>query len=174
MAASHLIVYGLRKLTLVATTIVEERNQPRAAFMGHTRETKWDQLHRLYFASYALWNYLAAPFLLAEPGVETTEIEPHIENGENWRRLHAKFPASIPTHSSEQIFYFDSTGLLRRHDYTVDIMEGAGANYCYDHKAFEGIIYPTLRRVVPRRNNVPVHGITAVLIQFSNFKIKRY
>jgi hypothetical protein len=38
-------------------SIVDERLNPRDAFAGHVRETKWDQLHRLYFLSYAMWNY---------------------------------------------------------------------------------------------------------------------
>jgi hypothetical protein len=33
-------------------------------------------------------------------------------------------PASVPSHSTVQTFYFDATDLLRRHDYSVDIMGG--------------------------------------------------
>jgi hypothetical protein len=35
--------------------------------------------------SYALWNYLATPFVFTEPGFETREIGPHEENGETWQ-----------------------------------------------------------------------------------------
>ena len=38
----------------------------RASFAGHDRATQWDQLQRLYFSSYAMWNSL--PFLFAQPG----------------------------------------------------------------------------------------------------------
>src|SRR5215471_13481264 len=38
--------------------VVEERTNPRAAFAGHTLDTPWDDLHFLYFGSYALWTYL--------------------------------------------------------------------------------------------------------------------
>jgi len=71
--------------------IVDERINPRASFAGHVRETPWDQLHRLYFTSYAMWNYLTTPFLFTRPGFELTEIEPHQENGETWRCLRVNF-----------------------------------------------------------------------------------
>ena len=44
--------------------VVEERTNPRAAFAGHTQETPWDNLHLIYFASYAMWTYLTCPFTL--------------------------------------------------------------------------------------------------------------
>ena len=65
----------------------EERATPRASFAGHVLTTPWDKLQELYFVSYALWNYLATPFVFTEPGFETREIGPHEENGETWHRL---------------------------------------------------------------------------------------
>jgi hypothetical protein len=47
--------------------VVAERASPRAAFAGHTLETQWDDLHFIYFASYAMWTYLTVPFCLT-PG----------------------------------------------------------------------------------------------------------
>jgi hypothetical protein len=102
-------------------SVIEERSDPRASFAGHVRATQWDQLQRLYFSSYALWNYLTTPFLFAQPGFEVSEIEPHQENGEIWRRLHVKFPSDVPTHCAEQTFFFSGTGLLQRVDYVTDI-----------------------------------------------------
>ena len=61
------------------------------------------------------------------PGVETEETQPWQENGEAWRRLKVTFSASIATHSAEQTFYFDQHGLLKRHDYDVDISGGTSA-----------------------------------------------
>ena len=82
--------------------VVEERFNPRESFKGHVLETPWDHLQLAYFAGYAMWTYLNTPFLFALPGVETEEIEPWQENGEVWRRLKAKFPPNIATHSAEQ------------------------------------------------------------------------
>ena len=50
--------------------VIDQRSDPRASFAGHTRETPWDQLHRLYFTSYAVWNFLNTPFLFTLPGFE--------------------------------------------------------------------------------------------------------
>jgi len=130
---------------------VQERCEPRASFAGHQRETLWDDLQAIYFSSYAMWNYLTEPFLLTYPGVKTQEIEPWNEEGERWRRLKAQFPPQIATHSAEQIFCYDEHGLLKRHDYSVEISGNTlGAQYVYDHKEFDGIVLPTKRRVFPR------------------------
>jgi len=63
-------------------------------------------------------DVLNTPFLFAMPGVGTEEIEPWEENGETWRRLKATFPPGVATHSTVQTFYFDQTGLLKRHDWS--------------------------------------------------------
>ena len=44
--------------------------------------------------------------------------------------------------------YFGPDGLMRRHDYTVEVLGGAtGANYSTDYREFQGIKVPTIRRV---------------------------
>src|ERR1700760_2454693 len=101
--------------------IVAERTDPRTSFAGHTLETPWDPLQRAYFNGYALWTYLTTPFLLALPGVDVEEISPRREDGERWRGLRARFPSAIATHSARQEFYFGDDGLLRRHDYHVEV-----------------------------------------------------
>jgi hypothetical protein len=127
---------------------VEERKAPRASYEGHTQQTPWDRLHSLYFASYALWCYLTIPFLYTLPGFQTEELSAWQENGETWRRLKVTFPDSIVGHSREQVSYFGEDGLLRRHDYTVDVMGGAcGANYAAEYRNVEGIMMPMSRRV---------------------------
>lgn len=42
------------------------------------------------------------------------ELSPWHENTQLWRRLRAIFPPEIVTHSPEQIFHFDESGLQRR------------------------------------------------------------
>src|SRR5260370_374558 len=101
--------------------VVEERTNPRAAFAGHTQETPWDNLHLIYFASYAMWTYLTCPFTLTLDGVDVTEIEPWQAQGETSRRLNVQFPPSIATHSVAQTFYIGNDGLFRRHHYDVQI-----------------------------------------------------
>jgi hypothetical protein len=132
----------------------EARTDPRAAFADHEPNTAWDDLHLLYFTGYALWNYLATPFMFTRPGFELEEIEPWHENGETWRRLRVAFPPHLPTHCPEQVFYFDDGGLLRRLDYHPDVVSPQApipaAHYCHDHKTFSGLSVPTRRRVYRR------------------------
>jgi hypothetical protein len=129
---------------------LESQNKPRAAFQTHTLETPWDDFHLLYFNSYALWNYLTAPFLYTWPGFETEELAPWQENGEIWRPLKITYPDSVVSHTREQVAYYGQDGLLRRHAYTVDVLGGAsGLNYAYDYRDVNGIMVPATRRVYP-------------------------
>jgi hypothetical protein len=131
--------------------IVEERVNPRTAFTGHTRETAWDDLHLIYFGSYALWTYLTIPFSLASPGFEVVEIEPWHEQDETLRCLKVKFPPYIASHSTEQTLYFDDDGLLRRHDYDVEVVGSTPvAHYTSEYKDVSGIKIPTKRRAFIR------------------------
>lgn len=128
--------------------VVEERLNPRASFAGHTLETPWDKLHLAYFAGYAMWTYLTAPFSFAMPGFHTEELAAWQEDGQTWRRLKVRFPDYIATHNREQTFYFDNDGLLRRHDYSAEVTgPGVAAHYPSEHKEFDGIVVPTKRRV---------------------------
>jgi hypothetical protein len=130
---------------------VESRDRPRESFAGVTRTTAWDRLHLAYFLNYALWNYLTTPFLFTYPGVRTEEIEPWREGDESWRRLRASFPESIATHSDPQVFYFDADFAQRRMDYAPEVIDNSpAAHYTSDHRRFDGIVFPTRRRVYPR------------------------
>jgi hypothetical protein len=121
---------------------------PMAAFAGHTRETPWKPVHAAYFASEALWTYLTSPFLYTYPGFTTREIEPWHEDGETWRRLEVTFPPHIASHTRTQVTHFGADGLMRRHDYTVDILGGAtGANYPGDYREVQGLRMPMSRRI---------------------------
>ncbi|MFJ3762999.1 hypothetical protein [Streptomyces sp. NPDC090080] len=127
---------------------IEEHDNPERLFTGHEYETPWSEFHVAYFASEALWTYLTSPFLYTYPGFHTEEIEPWGENGEEWRRLKVTFPDWLKSHTTTQITYFGPDGLMRRHDYTVDILSGAtGANYTLDYEEVEGIKMPMRRRI---------------------------
>lgn len=129
-------------------TSVKQYENPISTFEGHVRETPWEDVHVAYFSGEALWTYLTTPFLYSYPGFVTEEIEPWEENGEIWRRLKITFPDYIASHTLEQISFFGPDGLLRRHDYTVDILGGAtGVNYATNYRDVDGIIVPTTRRV---------------------------
>ena len=128
--------------------VIQERSDPESSFAGQSRETPWDPLHVAYFQGEALWTYLNSPFLYAQPGFVTEEIRPIEVAGEQWRRLKVIFPDHIKSHTKQQISCFGPDGLLRRHDYTVDILGGAtGLNYAYDYQKIDGLQFFTKRRV---------------------------
>ena len=130
--------------------LLERRLNPRASFEGQTQATPWDDIHVAYFQSEALWTYLTTPFLYTYPGFACEELAPWHENGETWRPLKVTFPENITSHTREQVSYFGPDGLLRRHEYTVDILGGAtGLNYAADYKRFDGIMVPVTRRIYP-------------------------
>ncbi len=153
--------------------VLESRDDPRAAFKGHARETQWDNLDLAYFSGYAIWTYLTTPFLFVLPGFVTAEMEPWTENHEVWRRLRVVFPADVASHSTEQVFYFDAGGILRRQDYSADVLGGLpSANYAYDPKQFDGLVIPTRRRVFARRtDNQPATDRIAVAIDIQDIEV---
>jgi hypothetical protein len=128
-------------------TLIDARDEPERSFDGHQLETPWDDIHLAYFSGEALWTYLNIPFLYARPGFITEEIAPIEVDGERWRRLTVTFPDHINSHTREQVSCFGPDGLLRRHDFTIDILSGAtGLLYATDYRDVDGIIIPTTRR----------------------------
>jgi hypothetical protein len=154
--------------------VIATRTNPRSSFTGHTYATPWDDLQLVYFQGYALWTYLTTPFLLRSHAFQVREIEPWSENGEEWRRLKVTFPPNIHSHSTEQLFYFDAKGLLRRQDYSVDIVGGSSsANYATEHEVFGGIVFPTKRRVYAHgADNRPLLDRVAVAIDFHEITVE--
>lgn len=127
---------------------IASRDNPELSFAGQQRETPWDDIHVIYFVGEALWTYLNTPFLYTGGGFITEEIAPITVEGETWRRLQVTFPAHIKSHTRTQISCFGPDGLLRRHDYTVDILGGAtGLNYATNYRTVGGIVVPTKRRI---------------------------
>lgn len=157
---------------------LESRREPRQAFFGLSgvrRNLRWDALDSAYFAGYAMWNYLGAPHLLTRPGVEVSEAEPWTEAGETWRRLEATFAPGIDTHSPRQTLYFDARGLLRRHDYTAEVVGrwARAAHYCAEHAQAGGLVFPTRRRVVPvGLANRALPGPTLVSLELSELHVE--
>jgi hypothetical protein len=139
------------KLITIRTNAAKEPEQwldPKGAFNGHELSTPWQDVHVAYFSGEALWTYLTTPFLYTYPGFISEEIDPWYENGEVWRRLKVTFPENISSHTREQISYFGPDGLIRRHDYTVDILGGAtGANYATNYQNINGLIVPATRLI---------------------------
>ncbi len=154
---------------------IAQRANPRAEFKRLRRQLRWDDLDLCYFASYAIWGYINAPFMFTRPGFETREIEPWAENGEAWRGLEVVFPDDVPAHSKVQRYYFDERDMLRRNDYTAEVFGNwaKAAHYCYDHKQMAGVTLPTRRRAMPRaRDGKPRKQIGLVNIRVKGLELE--
>jgi hypothetical protein len=149
---------------------VAERRDPAASFAGLTRQSPWDDLQVAYLAGEANWNYLTAPFLFTRPDFATEETGPWQEDGQTWHRLLVTYPDAIVAHCKQQTYYFDDAGLLRRLDYSVDILGGGPAvHYPSEYREFDGIMVPTRRRVYVRNaDGSPARDSVSVAIDVSN------
>ncbi|MBO0691940.1 MAG: hypothetical protein J2P58_03490 [Acidimicrobiaceae bacterium] len=135
---------------------IDGRDDPERSFDGHRFETPWDDLHLAYFVGEALWTYMNVPFLCAGSSFATEEIASIEVDGETWRRLKVTFPESIKTHTREQTFFFGPDGLLRRHDFVIELLGGVPSQlYAADYRDVDGIIIPTTRRAWRGDDHIP-------------------
>ena len=132
--------------------VLAERDNPRASFRRIRKQVHWDHLDSVYFAGYAVWNYITSPYLLCRSDVALEDAPSCEDKGQTLRGLRATFPERIPTHNTKQVFYFDKRGRLRRHDYHAEVIGpyAVASHYCADHQTFGKAVFPTRRRVVPR------------------------
>lgn len=158
----------------LASDIVGERYSPRKAFADHGFDTPWDMLHLAYFQGYAMWTYHSLPFSLAGPDYEVSAIPSIMEEGVELRGLSARFPVEIESHTREQRFYFTPDGLLRRHDYEVDISAGiAAAHYLTDYIEMGGFRLPSRRTVYPRDADGSINrDFETVTVALSNYELQ--
>jgi hypothetical protein len=160
-------------LQTVSGRILNSRTNPRSTCGSYDIFAPWDALQFGYLFSYGMWNYLTIPFLFTYPCVQTRELEPWDEDGQTWRRLHVTFPATIATHTAEQVFHYGPDGLLRRHDFTVEVNANALAvEYTDQHQSFDGLIFPT-RCIVYRRklDGTPDRSVTAFSVDIHDITI---
>jgi len=155
--------------------IIKIRKNPRDAFKSFRHNFYWDDLDLLYFAGYAGWNYFNSPFLLSYPGVEVRDLGSWSEKGQTWQKLGVKFPSSIPTHSENQVFYFDKDYRMVRFDYCPEVFAkwARGAHYCSNYTNWNGIWVPSKRKVVPNGNsNISKPFPTLVWIDVKDVKLE--
>lgn len=147
-------------------SLIEAREDPERSFDGHQFETTWDDIHLAYFVGEAQWTYVNMPFLATRPGFVTEEIAPIEAGGETWRRLEVTFPEHIKTHSRQQTFCFGPDGLLRRHNFAIDLLGGAPSQLeATGYRDVDGIIIPATRRAYDQLS--PDHPLM-VAIDMSN------
>lgn len=154
-------------------TVLEALDNPRDSLQKLALGSAWSTPQVLYFLGYALWMYLTLPFSFLENGMQCEEIEPLAEGDETWRALKVRYPTSYPSHSTEQIHYFDDDGLMRRQDYTVDVRQNLGAAHYIDgHQNIGGLVFPTRRRIYSRGpDGRPLKDRLLISADFDDFKL---
>ena len=131
-----------------ARRVMERQGSPEE-FRGELQSTTWDELQLAHYCGYLIWNYIATPFILADPDFETKELRRNVARGESLQQLRAVFPARVVTHASAQTFYFDREGFLRRLDYpAAHDAHTQIAQMFSGHQRFSGILVPTLCRLL--------------------------
>jgi hypothetical protein len=151
-------------------SVIQARENPDRSFDGHRFDSPWDDVQLAYFVGEAQWTYLTMPFLYTWPGFASDEIAPIEVDGETWRRLRVAFPEGITSHTREQIACFGPDGLLRRHDFTMDILGGApGSLYATGYRDIDGIILPTTRRAYAPQGDT---RITMIAIDMDNIVVR--
>lgn len=146
--------------------LLEERRITRDSTGQVPRRMIWDDFDLLYFFGYVAWNYLLTPYLFLLPGFESREVSPWREaDGTVWRGLRVRYPLGFPAHCREQTLYFAADGVLRRLDYTAEVFSplARGAHYCEQHKTYDGLVFPTYRRVFVRGpGGRPLRGVAGL------------
>ena len=153
-------------------TIISERDHGRDAF-DRSYDAPWNPLNLAYFNGYAMWTYHAFPFVFAEPGYKAHEIEPIAHEGEMLRGLSVRLPEGVHSHTREQRFYFGSDGLLRRHDYEVDVWaDTPAAHFLSEYVDVNGLKFPHRRSVFVRRpDGRPDWDLNLVTIDLSDYTL---
>lgn len=160
-------------ITSADNQVLVSRSQPRTAIRNWRRQLYWDALDFTYFGGYATWSYLVTPFLFLRKGLHFEVLEPITAGSESLLRLQVTFPEDLPTHCQKQIFYFDRNYLLRRLDYTAEVISrwAHAAHICENYQDFDGIKIPTRRRVLPLLiGGKPLPGPTIVAIDVHEFQ----
>jgi hypothetical protein len=144
----------------------------RETFRGLAKYRRWSPLDALYFFGYALAHYHALPFTLGEGqclGYHRARLGDEVLEG-----VVVRLPPSLHTHCQRQVFYFDSTGVLRRHDYVAELI-GAwarAAHFWEDYEEAEGLLVAKRRHVVAQLFGQPLLPLVALHAEFSSVEVR--
>lgn len=113
-------------------------------------------------------------FLLHLAGNGGAEIPTPLNDsvGAKWRALEVTYPAGMPSvHCKTQKYYVDDKYLLRRLDYGALVVNGPNAgeaaHMLFDHQEFDGLLFPTLRRVIREPEGLIAGGPSLILLSNS-------
>lgn len=154
--------------------VLQSRSKPRDAFKGLRRFFWWDFLDFIYFGGYATWNYLVTPFIFLRKGFVFKNLGQLQTADGTLLCFSITFPEDLPTHCRTQTFYFDKNRLLRRLDYTAEVVGSwaHAAHFCNQYRDFAGLKIPTHRCVRPLFLNRPLSSPTLVGLEIHNVSLQ--
>jgi hypothetical protein len=122
----------------------------RRSFRGLGKLRRWRPVDAFYFFGYAWSTYTEVPFVL--PSLQWHGEVRGRWRGTRLRGVEVAFPEGAQVHSLRQRFFFDESGLLRRNDYTADIVGpfARGAHGWDDFATVDGFSIPARRTVLFR------------------------
>ncbi len=143
-----------------------ECRDPRSLFSGLKKYGRWSQKEACYFFGYALMHYWTLPFSLREAAL--------LAHDDSKRRLTVRFAPERHTHSAVESFVFDEHGLLRRHDYTADIIGrfATGAHYSRNYRDVSGLQVAGTRDVRLRVGSWSL-GVRVLIGELEDFDVER-
>ncbi len=133
--------------------IYTERNYANNTQLRSKPRLHWDHLDLIYFIGNGLWNYCCSPYIFSQHGFECRQGSDYRDaDGSVLSTLHVRYPSHIPTHSRQQVFYFDQQGLLKRNEHKAEATSAIaiGSHYSRDYKNVEGLELATRRTVFPQ------------------------
>jgi hypothetical protein len=135
--------------------------QYRLKFKGLTKYLPWNLADAIYFFGYSLTTYASIPFILKD----------FVTKEHTWEegfKIEATFPEGFDTHCKTQSFYFNSKGLLVRHDYHAEILGcfAYGAHFTTNFKLVNDQPIAQNRKVYARIGNC----VTPILVLQSNLE----
>ncbi len=141
----------------------------RGTFAGIAKWRTWWPDDAVYFLGYALLLYVSLPFCLGDQKlIRATRSEGGVE-------LWYRFADGADTHSAVQGFFFDESGLLRRHDYRVDILGAVfnGAHLSSAYREVAGLQLATERTVYAKPWHHPVRARLPLVVLRARLQERR-
>ena len=153
-------------------SIIAARDNGREAF-DRSFDGQWDPLNLAYFNGYAMWTYHAMPFVFGEPGYEARDVAPIAHEGATLRGVAVRSRKASTATPANSASTSAADGLLRRHDYTVDVWaDTPAAHFTFDYVDVDGLKYPTRRSVFTIKPDGTLdRDFNAVTIELSDYAL---
>lgn len=129
--------------------LLDAIENPIASLAARPLDRPLTRIEMVFLIGGIIWSSIVAPFLLDAPGVSVRE-EPVFDKSKTGRLLTVEFPETIEPLAPRRVLHVAEDGLIDRHEYELRylypslLVDTASA-----HIAFDGIVVPTLRRILP-------------------------